>query len=263
MPGLAEWLCQKRQDDGLSSATPERVQLYLPSFFSDPSARKAICASDLAQIEESLRYAGAHESLSGLCSQLRMRTFISRERETYRGSQALFTCSHSAQITVEDQIKLHRDQYRLHRAALLNLRGNGDWQMSLQELTNEDVQGISEKTLKDLDNEDYRRAILMAGVSEFEADQMEQDRLPPSERPSLYVGNGKRIISWIWTSRAGGPGGGSGVDDHGADISVTYSLAYLHGRPEGGMAENKGTSTSMERRAHSCRRGDALQSGVL
>jgi hypothetical protein len=203
MPGLAKWLERRDFDDGASSVTPERVELYLPSHFADPTERASICNSDLTQIEEELREAGANESLDDLCSQLRLRTLISQERETYRGSQAQFTRSHNAQVSVEDQIREHRDQYRVHRNALVHLRGPGQWEKQLQVLEPEDIRGISERVLKDLDREIYRKASILAGVSVHEANLLAEDILPNAWVPNLSVGDGKNIISWIWTSRRG------------------------------------------------------------
>jgi hypothetical protein len=140
---------------------------------------------------------------------------MARERETYRGSQVQFTRSHAAQVSVEDQIAIHREQYKIHRVALLNLRGPGDWEKKLQELNPEDVRGISEKVLKDLDREIYRQTQIMAGVSVHEADLMANDLLPEPGGPSLSIGDGKRIISWIWTSRRGSQKNSSAQDDAG------------------------------------------------
>jgi hypothetical protein len=213
MPGLAKWLERRDFDDGVSSITPEQVELYFPSHFDDPTERASICNPDLTQIEDELRDAGANESLDDLCSQLRLRTLISQERETYRGSQAQFTRSHNAQVSVEDQIREHRDQYRVHRKALVHLRGSGQWEKELQMLEPEDIRGISERVLKDLDREIYRKASILAGTSVHEASRLADDILPSAWVPNLSVGDGKNIISWIWTSRRGTLKGSDGGDD--------------------------------------------------
>jgi hypothetical protein len=205
----------------VSSTTPERVLLYLPSFFNEED-QAMICKADLGRIEGSLRHAGAHENLDDLCSQLRLRTYVARERETYRGSQAMFTRSHAVQSTIE-QIGLQRDQYRLHREALIKLCWEGDWEEELQELKQEDVRGISKKALKDSDREAYRRAQMMTGVSGHEADAMANDLLPDPAMPGLTVGDGKRIISWIWTSRRGKRNGADSEED---DTGVCSSFCF-------------------------------------
>jgi hypothetical protein len=215
MPGLARWLEKMDYDDGVSSATPERAELYLPSYFADAAERANICNQDLTKVEDELRDAGANESLDNLCSQLRIRTAIAQERETYRGSQAQFTRSHSAQTTVEDEIREHRDQYRMHRQALIHLRGAGEWEQQLRVLEPEDIRGVSERVLKELDREIHRVASRLAGASEHEAEQMAEDLLPNAWVPNMSVGDGKKLISWIWTSRRGTLKKGSVEDDDG------------------------------------------------
>ncbi|KAF9489804.1 hypothetical protein BDN71DRAFT_1401098, partial [Pleurotus eryngii] len=69
------------------------------------------------------------------------------------------------QNQIKVQIWVIHGQYNNARAALLSLHGPGDWETSLHLLHAEDIYGINECALTAEEQEKYRHAQLLAGVS--------------------------------------------------------------------------------------------------
>lgn len=147
----------------------EDEKIWMPSDFP-PRLRTRACYAGLAAKEEELREA---ECLDGLemirNAQRTLRAFYAYRDQNIRGQAALTR----AGSTVERQIersKFAEEKYRRARKALLRLRGPGIWESRLRPLENADV-------------------VSMAG-SDFDVDQL------------LPLGEGHRVISWIWLTEA-------------------------------------------------------------
>ncbi|SJL18909.1 uncharacterized protein ARMOST_22511 [Armillaria ostoyae] len=147
----------------------EDEKIWLPSDFSAGSRPKA-CYKGLAEKEEELREAECLDGLETIRNAQRtLRAFYAYRDQNIRGQAALTR----AGSTVERQIersKFAEEKYRRGREALLGLRGPGIWESRLRPLQNADVES-------------------MAG-SDFEVDQL------------LPLGEGHRVISWIWLTEA-------------------------------------------------------------
>jgi hypothetical protein len=106
----------------------------------------------------------------------------------------MYTKSRSLLDSIEDGIRDGSSRYRVARAALLGLRGAGDWERVLQVLRKEDIRGMNEE-----EKEDNRKARVLAG---FDGQEEEVDEYgEPADLTVLFnleTGEGKRVLSWIW-----------------------------------------------------------------
>ncbi|KAF4577537.1 hypothetical protein EYR36_005527 [Pleurotus pulmonarius] len=204
MAGLSDYLKQSPSEE--TTSTPELMPLYLPSAF--PAAqRHLICQPNLDELEDRLRFAQTTEALCNLRRQLRTRSFANSYKTRNAHSQGAYTRSRLLQNQIEVRIRAIRGQYDIARAALLSLRGPGDWETSLRPLHAEDIRGINERALTAEEQEEYRHARLLAGISP-ESVQGEldghgvtsgQENAPTvAFNRSLALGEGRRTLSWIW-----------------------------------------------------------------
>jgi len=159
---------------------PERIPLYLPSTFP-AEKRSSICVASLPEIEDRLRFAQAHEALTKLRCQLMKRTCANRYKARNVSSQHHYTRFRTLQHHVESKIKAASRQYRTARVALLNLRGPGIWEQTLQEVHPSDVRGLSEKALIDEELEEAKKMRKMAG-----------------SRKDPIAGGWSSVSSWRW-----------------------------------------------------------------
>ena len=198
MPGLRSYLAsQPSSNETDPTSQPEHINLHLPS--SIPvNHRQRICNPGLPNIEDQLRYAQAIEALSGLRRQLRTRMMASKLNCKNASSQRSYVRSRTLQDQVEVRVRQCQRQYNTARAAVLALRGPGDWEKTLAILMPNDVWGISEHAMTAEEQEEYTRTRQMAGV----VDQSSTDDLSAvpvvSFDPRLALGEGRRTLSWIW-----------------------------------------------------------------
>ncbi|KAJ7620525.1 hypothetical protein DFH06DRAFT_1341651 [Mycena polygramma] len=201
MPGLRQWITQK----GLpapNKSKPETIPLYMPSTL--PAADRAqLCIPGLIAHEESLRSAQAGEGLRALRSGLRTRVFAHQFKRRLNNTQGVYTKSRTLTDGIEDRIRAAAAQYRTARVALLALRGHGEWEEKFQELRKEDIRGMNERLMNDTEKEDNRRARLLAGLSADGKDDETDEYGEPVDLTVLFnleVGEGTRVLSWIWYS---------------------------------------------------------------
>ncbi|KAJ7170315.1 hypothetical protein C8R43DRAFT_1120743 [Mycena crocata] len=202
MPGLSQWFAQ--QDPPLAvpdKAKPETIPIYLPSRLPT-EARQGICIEGLAAHEDALRAAQAGESLRDLRAALRTRTFAHQFQRKLQQSQGMWTKSRTLTEGIEDRVRAASSRYRMAHAALLRLRGGGDWQMELQELRQEDIRGMNERLMNDVEKQANRKARLLAGLT---AEPTPEESVDDYGEPvaltvlfNLETGEGKRELSWIW-----------------------------------------------------------------
>ncbi|KAJ7896185.1 hypothetical protein B0H13DRAFT_1885266 [Mycena leptocephala] len=154
MPGLRRWVGQ--QNPALPAADnskPETIKIYLPSAIP-ADAREAVCVPGLVKQEEELRNAQAVEALRELRSGLRTRTFAHQFKRKLPSNQGMYTKSRTLTDGIEDRIRAASARYRTARAALLQLRGPGDWETRLKVLEKSDVRGMNERAMNDEEKEE-------------------------------------------------------------------------------------------------------------
>lgn len=177
----------------------EDAKLFLPSELTRVQ-RNEFCTHDVASIEERIRYSEASDALEKIRRQLRTRTFTNQFKIKNVTGQRLNTRSRAAQSTIDEGVKMSQLRYTRARAALLVLRGAGEWESYLQVLTSADVRGLNERGLTDLEKAEERQVRATAGIPE---DEDEIDDIVVIAKP-VEVGEGHRRPSWIWYSTSMG-----------------------------------------------------------
>ena len=165
----------------------EHQILWLPSTLPD-NHRKHSCDATLIDIEIRLRHAQCEDTLDKIRSLQRGRlSFISFRNRNIRNQNP----STRAQDTIsrlEDKSKALAVKYRAAREALLVLLGPGDWETHLQELKD-----------GDLTTPDGHEISIDDPNHPFGPDGRE---LPKRKRADIEkgLGQGKKSVSWIWTT---------------------------------------------------------------
>ncbi|KAJ6452203.1 hypothetical protein C8R45DRAFT_1057032 [Mycena sanguinolenta] len=187
MPGLHTWISQQNPPLPTgSNAMPETIPIYLPSSLP-ADCRQAVCVTALVEQEDALRTAQANEALRHLRAGLRTRTFAHKFRRKNLDGQGAYTKSRELLDGIEDRIRTAATRYRAARAALLSLRGQGQWENIFHELQKDDIRGMNERLLNEEEKEENRKARLRAGLP-ADADGTDIDQ----------YGEGRRVLSWIW-----------------------------------------------------------------
>jgi hypothetical protein len=195
MPGLLAYLTGLGPEIDLTSR-PEDISLHLPS--SIPTGhRQSVCSPSLMDIEDQLRYAQAVEALAGLRRQLRTRVMASKLNRQDTPSQRIYLRSRALQDQVELRVRQWQRRYNRARAALLALRGSGEWERTLAVLKAEDVRGISERAMTAEEEEQHKLVRRMAGMTDESGDDVPNTRVVAFD-PRTALGEGRRTLSWIW-----------------------------------------------------------------
>ena len=133
--------------DGNASQEPEEIPLLLPS---DPllnGSRLSICSTTLIELEARLREAQADEALGDLRNKLRARTYVNNYKVKNVTGQRMNIRARSWQASIDRQANVCARRYRTARAALLVLRGPGDWEQRLKLLRDDDIRAINDRVL--------------------------------------------------------------------------------------------------------------------
>lgn len=134
MPGILQYLSNRSEsladrDDG----SPETASLWLPSDVKS-QLQDTVCVEEVIGMEERLREASCLDALHAmrhtLCVKSRMVLFKNANVQGQRDS------GHSRELVncIHDQAKEAANCYHRNRAALLVLRGSGNWEEILQVL---------------------------------------------------------------------------------------------------------------------------------
>ncbi|KAJ8090814.1 hypothetical protein PM082_024727 [Marasmius tenuissimus] len=178
--------------------SPCEMCLFFPSAINQ-EIRAVTCPKDLIRIEEQLREAQCYDFLARLRAQLQARTVAYKNASRLIPSQGLFTRTRILQNSIEKKINLLSSAYRAARKALLSLRGDGAWARVLKELRDEDVRGISERVVKEMEREERERAENIAGVTHDDFEALLENNIPTAPfNPVLTLGQTKQHLSWIW-----------------------------------------------------------------
>ncbi len=193
---------------GLTILDVDSFAVVLPS--DVPTDRRLeVCGSHtkLPDMEDQLQYADACDALESLRHSLRMRTCYNQDKIANVTGQVPNTKARSLQESVDQAVKNAAARYRRAREAVQRLRGPGAWQESLRPLLDSDLIGLNERavTREEIAERVRVRAL---GDSETPGDSAGVPLLG-----NVYVGEGRRTLSWIWYS--GEFGHAAGGEDFG------------------------------------------------
>ncbi|KAF8988610.1 hypothetical protein BDZ89DRAFT_932760, partial [Hymenopellis radicata] len=165
----------------------EEEKLWLPSEL-DEEERKEGCAKGLADMEDVLHYAQCLDALDTIRRMQTAKCTIIAFRKINR---------------LEAKSTLAVAKYRAARAALMELRGPGEWEKLLKPLLNADVKALD-------------------GMSFDTELPRENKKRRTSKNPQL--GSGSQTISWIWLMEGA-------VDADGAEqVDGTVRVEWLKSR---------------------------------
>lgn len=94
-------------------------------------------------MEAQLRYAQATDALSGLRRSLAVTTELLRYKKSEVRGQGANTRARGLLSNAGDRTHVYVARYRCARKAYFNLKGAGDWELVLKELTDPDVRAMS------------------------------------------------------------------------------------------------------------------------
>ncbi|KAJ6454053.1 hypothetical protein C8R47DRAFT_997428 [Mycena vitilis] len=201
MPALHGFLTDEERQmvDGNADVAAEVTHLFMPSEILDSTNRRRACALGLPEIEMRMREGEARQALEVVWQGLRSRTLTNRFRiKNYTGQGAL-TRGQSILRQINVRIHIAKIQYLYARAALLVLRGHGDWEDELRVLRDADVRALNERALE---AEEAARA--------DQLDDLARVICTPAGivvAEGIAAGEGSHTLSWIWYTT------GAAVDD--------------------------------------------------
>ena len=169
------------------SVEPEHQELWLPSALPC-TQRTHNCNKNLVDIEIKLREAQCYDILEKIRNVQRGRlSFIGFRNRNIRG-QNPNTRAKDTLDRLEDKTKSLAVKYRSARKALMGLLGPGDWEKSLRKLTN-----------GDLTTPDGMEISIDDPVDPIKPDGRERSKKQRTAA-KLGLGQGKKAVSWIWTT---------------------------------------------------------------
>jgi hypothetical protein len=185
---------QKQVFDGNGEQLLETTRLFMPSEIMDDGRRRAACAVGLVEVEARLRIGEAGEALEAVREGLRMRTMTNRFRLRNWTGQGMMTKGQGILRLINIKILLAKLRYRYLRAAIVVLRGHGDWEERLRVLADDDVRTLNERALtaeEKAQNEHWAElggAVIEGGIA---------------RASGVARGEGAHTLSWIWYSFSG------------------------------------------------------------
>jgi len=189
----------------------EHQVLWLPSTLPE-NHRKHSCDATLIDIEIRLRRAQCEDTLDKIRSLQRGRlSFISFRNRNIR-NQNPNTRAQDTISRLEDKSKALAVKYRAARKALLALLGPGDWETHLQELKDGDLTTPDGHEISIEDPDDP-----------FGPDGRE---LSKRKRADIKkgLGQGKKIVSWIWTTPQGVGDESDEVLHEGLSLIILFNM---------------------------------------
>ncbi|KAI0055067.1 hypothetical protein BV25DRAFT_1768888, partial [Artomyces pyxidatus] len=166
--------------------------------------RRDFCSPDLVDMESRLRKAAMGDALDNVRHQLRFRTYMNKWKIRNVKGQRPNTRARATQAKIEDAVKQAVETYRLNRKAYGALVPEGVWQDTYKDLWDEDLRGLGERLVRELEN----------ASAEWVRDFV-QDR-----NGGTASGESRYVLPWIWYSA--GQGLGSDDDQVGDDLKVEW-----------------------------------------
>ncbi|PBK59706.1 hypothetical protein ARMSODRAFT_991083 [Armillaria solidipes] len=168
-------------------ADVECHELCLPSAL-EKDLRVAGCLGGVAGIEEQLREAQCLDALAEIRNMLQTRHNLYSFRNKNVRGQRNNTRAYNNLHHLDRNCRLSVEKYQVAWAALMELRGSGEWVNTLRQLKMEDVQSL-QGSVFEIDNEEEQREAQMS-------------KKQCQERAKGF-GEGDRLISWIWLGEGG------------------------------------------------------------
>jgi hypothetical protein len=148
-------------------------------------------------------------------------------KRRHTSGQVAYTKSQALQSSIEVRIKGAMARYQTARAALLSLRGPGDWEEILQVLQQKDIRGMNERTLNEEEKEEERKAKVLAGLDPDGDEVDEFGEVVEATVPfNLETGEGSQSLSWIWYTGAARDVGENGELHDGAHRRITETILF-------------------------------------
>ncbi|PPQ76700.1 hypothetical protein CVT26_004470 [Gymnopilus dilepis] len=215
MPGLLQYQNDLSQSKASSTSTlgssanilqesvpnsphPEYFEIWLPSRVPS-SDRPRVCRDGLPEIEDRLRSGQCHDALENVRQVLRLKArMIQFKNKNVRG-QREGTRSRAVIDRVHERAKAAASRYRAGRAALLSLRGPGDWTQTLRTLEDRDIRGYQDP--ERLQPRKGRVGIWedsIAPTASGEAEEPELSLFNEVRERRDGTGETRRTLSWIW-----------------------------------------------------------------
>ena len=173
-----------------SSQVPETeaedICLWMPSGLCS-SDRISVCTNNITTIEERLRESQCRDALSKLRNYLHTRAHFIKHRNTNIRGQRANTRAKTLIDSLSSKIDRVADKYQAAHAALLILRGTGDWAQELRPLQSKDICGPTASTSGNIDN--------TSDVGGSDGGGRSKKQREPLRRG---LGEGYRTMSWIW-----------------------------------------------------------------
>ena len=132
--------------DTFTSVNVEECELYLPSGLSEADRCKYY-PSDMAKMEDRLRFAEASDALESLRHHLRTRSITNRFKVANVTGQVHNTRARETQSRIDNKVRAAASQYRRSRDALVKLRDHGSWEDTLRVLEASDVRALNEREM--------------------------------------------------------------------------------------------------------------------
>ena len=203
MPGLDAPLLTQLERAALphnsTSIHVEDTILFMPSELS-AATRRRVCSPGLGDIEDQIRFAEAHDALDHLRHHLRNRTFTNKFKIQNVTGQKGNTRAREVQHRIDDRVKAAQVQYCRARTAVMNLRGPGNWENTLQVLNPSDVRALNERELTEQEKDEERRVRAKHGQEKDSEDEEEEVGDIRVVAKPAEVSEGQRRPSWIWFS---------------------------------------------------------------
>jgi hypothetical protein len=167
-----------REKDNISTSSravetpPQHLPLYLPSSITC----HVPCSTRIRNFEFKLRYAQAHDALNDLRHHLRLRTYLWTFKTRFQRGQRPNTRARNVIERATHRINVAAAKYRASRSALVVLSpllGKVGWESILRVLDAKDVRAMTD-------------------------DERNMD--PKARRKSERQSEGRRTVSWIWTT---------------------------------------------------------------
>ncbi|KAF8179820.1 hypothetical protein K438DRAFT_1768842 [Mycena galopus ATCC 62051] len=140
MPALRSVLSasQKQMYDGESEQAAEATRLFMPSEIKNGHLRARVCTVGVPDIEARMREGETSEVLEDVRGGLRTCTMANRYKLRNYTGQGLLTRGQNILRTISLRIHSAKIRYRYACAALLALRGHGQWEERLRVLADGD-----------------------------------------------------------------------------------------------------------------------------
>ncbi|KAL0571417.1 hypothetical protein V5O48_010552 [Marasmius crinis-equi] len=212
MPGLLRAL--QEMDEGFPDLTaddldPERIPLWLPSTLPGDK-RSAACQEGLENMEERLREAQCADALDSIRHTLKLKARMLQFKYANVTGQRQGVKSRTTINRIHERAKSAAQTYRAARAALLALRGKGEWELKYRELKDSDVRSY-------VDPEQVKQGPGRQGTQEDEVGEERPSTSAPASqevdgsdidliinrrdkevREEYGTGETRSVLLWIW-----------------------------------------------------------------